>query len=141
MVNTQNKDRITNIVSDMEKYLSEIAGMRITKESLNDKMRFYAASMLLFSLINRSIDLGEEILSAFKLGMPSTYKDVFYILGREKLIGRETERAMSNLVRYRNLLSHEYSGITADNIIEAMKEIGGIEMFLHDMKKAAKRMV
>ena len=42
--------------------------------------------MLVFSLVNSAIDLGNEIISAKKLEMPQSYKEIFEILANNKLI-------------------------------------------------------
>jgi len=42
--------------------------------------------MVLFTILNRAIDLGEEIVLSKNLGMPSTYKDIFRLLLKNKTI-------------------------------------------------------
>jgi uncharacterized protein YutE (UPF0331/DUF86 family) len=39
--------------------------------------------------IQIAIDLGNEVIKAKKLGLPSTYKDVFRILAEKKLIAKD----------------------------------------------------
>jgi len=76
-------ERIGKIISDIERYFRdlELEGLNIKKvEDLEDRKDFYAISMVLFSILNRAIDLGDEIVMANNLGMPSTYKEIFRLL-------------------------------------------------------------
>jgi len=79
-------ERIGKIISDIEKYFRDLKELKIEKiEDLKDKRNFYALSMALFSILNRTIDLGSEIVIANNLGMPSTYRDIFSLLGKMDL--------------------------------------------------------
>lgn len=72
-------ERIGKIISDIERYFRdlELEGLNIKNvEDLEDRKDFYAISMVLFSILNRAIDLGDEIVMANNLGMPSTYKEI-----------------------------------------------------------------
>ncbi len=40
----------------------------------NDIKNFYIVSMILFALINRVIDLGDEIVTSGTPGVPGTYR-------------------------------------------------------------------
>ena len=70
------RERIVKIVSDLEKYFRDLEELKIEEiADIEAKMHFYALSMVLFSILNRTIDLGNEIVMANNLGMPSTYKE------------------------------------------------------------------
>ena len=74
-------DRIGNIVADVNRYFRDLEKLSITKEEdLKDIKTFYASSMVVFSIINRAIDLGEEIITTFDLGYPTKYREIFDIL-------------------------------------------------------------
>ena len=57
---TVDKERAAHIVADISRYMTDISAMKKTGINLEDKRDFYSLSMLLFSLTNRAIDLGEE---------------------------------------------------------------------------------
>jgi len=42
--------------------------------------------MVLFTILNRAIDLGEEIALSKNLGMPSPHKDIFRLLLKNQTI-------------------------------------------------------
>ena len=134
-------ERIGKIISDIERYFRdlELEGLNIKKvEDLEDRKDFYAISMVLFSILNRAIDLGDEIVMANNLGMPSTYKEIFRLLTRNEYIGKDMGEKLSNLVFYRNLLSHEYYDLTEEDVLEVFKKISIVKKFVERIKEVLK---
>jgi uncharacterized protein YutE (UPF0331/DUF86 family) len=134
-------ERIGKIISDIERYFRdlELEGLNIKNvEDLEDRKDFYAISMVLFSILNRAIDLGDEIVMANNLGMPSTYKEIFRLLTRNEFIGKDMGEDLSNLVFYRNLLSHEYYDLTEEDVFEVSKKISIVKNFVERIKEVIK---
>jgi uncharacterized protein YutE (UPF0331/DUF86 family) len=94
--------------------------------------------MILFSLLNRVIDLAQEIVVGKKLGMPSSYKDMFRILRERGFIDKESLGKMERLVELRNILSHEYYRVGSGEIFQAANDINIIKEFVQEMKKRMK---
>lgn len=66
-------ERISAIISDIGRYRNDLQDLSIGSPSdLHYKWTFYAASMILFALLNRTIDLGNEIVIAQGFGVPAT---------------------------------------------------------------------
>ena len=129
-------ERIGKIISDIEKYLRDLEELKIKKiEDLEDKRNFYALSMALFSALNRTIDLGSEIVMANNLGIPSTYRDIFKLLSKNEFIDKALEKELSRLVFYRNLLSHEYYDLTDKDIFDLLGRIVVIKQFVEKIKR------
>ena len=129
------EERIGNIVSDIHKYLKDLEEIGIHRiEDLEDKRNFYAASMILFSLLNRVFDLGSEMAIANSLGIPATYRDIFVLLKKNGFIQNDLSKEMIGLVTYRNLLSHEYHGLTGENLCDLIKKITFITQFVRLMQ-------
>jgi uncharacterized protein YutE (UPF0331/DUF86 family) len=129
-------ERIGKIISDIEKYLRDLEELDIKEvKDLADKKNFYATSMVLFSILNRTINLGEELVMANNLGMPSTYKEIFRLLVQNKLIDASLGQGLSNLVFYRNLLSHEYYELTEKDVLDVSSKINIVEEFVRRVKK------
>jgi uncharacterized protein YutE (UPF0331/DUF86 family) len=83
MVGSMKFDRVKigKIISDIERYFEDLKEVKIgRKEELERKDKFYTCSMLVFSIVNSAIDLGNEIISAKKLKMPHSYREIFEIL-------------------------------------------------------------
>ena len=75
-----NLDRIAGAVKDIEDYFKKLEsfkkGRSVIKED-EDPASFHASSMMCLSIINRTIDLGTEIIVNQEISMPSKYKDLF----------------------------------------------------------------
>jgi len=129
-------ERIGKIISDIEKYFRDLEELKIEKiEDLEDKRNFYALSMALFSILNRTIDLGSEIVIANNLGMPSTYRDIFGLLGKNGFIDKALEKELSHLIFYRNVLSHEYYDLTEEDVFDVFKRLNLIKQFVEKVKE------
>ena len=130
------KERLAKIIADLERYLGDVDKLGVkTSNDLNHPAKFYSLSMLIFSLINRAIDLGDEIVSAKKLGMPEKYRDIFHLLLKNKIIGLEMEKAFSGLVHVRNLIAHEYQSFTEKEVYSAYQKLPVIKQFIVVIKK------
>ena len=130
------KERIIAIIRDVERFFTDLKEENIAKEEdLYPKGKFYAVSMILFSLVNRAIDLGEEIISTKNYGFPSTYREVFGLLEKNKVIDKALYSDLSYLVYFRNLASHEYHTFTSTDVYKAYKKIGAIKKFIVIAKK------
>lgn len=133
-------ERIGTIFQDIRTYLQDLDSLNIhKKEDLCDKRNFYAASMILFSCLNRVIDLGNEVAMAHNLGIPSTYRDVFILLRKNGLIGNDLTKELIGFVTYRNLQSHEYHGITDEKLFNLIQKIPAIREFTGAMQDTIKK--
>ena len=70
---------------------------------LSDSRNFYAASMILFALLNRVLDLGSEVIIARGSGIPTTYREIFSLLEQEGIITHTLAQSMKHFVTCRNL--------------------------------------
>jgi uncharacterized protein YutE (UPF0331/DUF86 family) len=72
--------------------------------------------------IQIAIDLGNEVIKAKKLGLPSTYKDVFRILAEKKLIAKDLASELERLAGFRNALIHLYLDIDVREAYRMLKQ-------------------
>jgi len=129
------KVRITKILRDINRFFNDLDKMNVKSiDDLMDIEKFYAVSMILFALINRAIDLGDEIVASLDIGMPSKYTDIFYILRREGYISSDLTQNLIWLVNARNLLSHKYQDFDEEDVFNIMKKVQSIKEFLEIMK-------
>ena len=129
------KERITKIIKDIERLFADLedSDIRAVNE-LKNKEKFYSVSMMLFSIINRTIDFGDEIVASKNIGVPSTYKEIFLLLGKNKLIPSGLAKKLSELVYYRNLLSHEYYSVTEKDVFDIFNRIYVVKEFISKIK-------
>jgi len=79
-------ERIGSLSSDIGRSIEDLCGPGIrTKEDLSDKRNFYAVSMILFTLLNRVFDPGNEVCIAHNRGIPSTYREIFTLTEEKRV--------------------------------------------------------
>ena len=84
------REQVTKIIADIERYTKDLEELGISRrDDLEDRRNLYALSMLLFSIINRAIDLADEVVITNRLGMPSSYTEIFSLLSRKGFIDHE----------------------------------------------------
>lgn len=132
---TYDKVRITVLIEDIRKYFSDLEKTPVRNlADLQDTSNYYALSMILFQLINRAIDLGDELVSAENLGMPGTYKNIFQRLLKAKIISAGLYEELYKLVRIRNLIAHEYETLTEKDIYAAFHKVRAINQLIEIVK-------
>ena len=132
-------ERLTKIISDIHRYLDDLERIEIKDpRDLDDIRNFYAVSMILFTLINRVIDLGDEIVTSRNLGVPGTYREIFNLLERGKVIDKELASDLSNLVYQRNILAHEYHNLTEKDVFRTYRRVPVIRKFVERVKENIK---
>lgn len=134
-----NTERITKIYSDLDRFFTDLKEVKITQKSdLEDKLKFHAVSMMLFSILNRTIDLGEEIIVVKQLPLPDSHKSVFEILAKEKIIVKEEEEKLKFMVNFRNLIAHQYYAFDENDIYEVYSNLNIVTRFIDKSKKLFK---
>lgn len=130
-----NKERMTAIIADIEKYLKVLEELNVkTLDDLNEKKNFYSASMVLLTIFNRVIDLGQELVLAKKLGMPASYGEIFAILEKADIIRKKLFSGLREVVRLRNRLSHEYFTFTEKDVLEGLRKVGTVKEFVRAVR-------
>ncbi|MDO8553892.1 MAG: DUF86 domain-containing protein [Candidatus Micrarchaeota archaeon] len=132
------KERLALIINNIETNLQDADERFSKEESFTNKLLFDAGCMALFQALNRSIDLAEEVLVQKKLEVPAGYSDSFVILEKHKLIDKDTSEGMRKLVKYRNLISHEYYNITPKDVKKILGLITHADTFLDQVRKLIK---
>lgn len=133
-------DRIMTICADIDRFFDDfdkISGTDIPKE--NDPIRFHGISMVLFTILNLSFELGEEIIGYLHAGLPQTYRDIFQILKNRNLISSEIQDSMSSMVYYRNRLAHQYAGLNSEDLEIIIHNLDDVRTFIHLMKEFYKK--
>ena len=121
-------EQIGKIIADIEKYFRDIVHLKVENTNMTTE-QFYALSMILFTILNRTIDLGKEIIRGKKLGMPYSYKEIFQMLEKEKLISHSLSHELQWLAGQRNVLAHEYFDVTEKSIFAIYVRIKVIKEF------------
>jgi len=127
--------RLNIAIDEIAAYMKRIENMNLKTEKDIDDIRFDAASMVLFSMINKTIDLAEEVVKIRDLGVPTKYRDLLEFIRRGKIISEERERKIADLIILRNNFAHRYERITKKDLLKIIKDISEIKKFIEDIKK------
>ena len=128
-------ERLANILTDIKKYTIELESYKIKSvEDLKDSKTFFAASMVAFQIINRVFDLCDDLINSKNIGIPSTYRDIFWLLEKAKIINRESREKIWPIMKYRNLLAHEYGEMKDEDLLFIVQNSETINAFVKQLK-------
>jgi len=133
-------EKISIIIEDIDMYLKKLENINILSVGdLKEDIKFYASSMVVFSILNRTIDLGDEIVKNEKLGYPTEIKEIFVLLSNKKIISKETEIKLRDLVISRNKLAHRYGAIKTKDVFDLIKNMKYVKKFIEEILKYVNR--
>ncbi len=121
-------DRLSKI-REYLKHLKELGSLS-KEEFLSDYRNYGSAARTLQIAIEACLDIGHHIISRKELRRPKDYKDIFLILGDEKILPFDFSRSLVKMAKYRNRLVHLYWEITPEEIYNILQEpINDLEDF------------
>jgi len=122
---------LNDALEDWDKY------QHISIEELKDdrdKRNMVLHAMLVS--IQASIDIATYIIAQRGLEKPSTYRETFEILGREKIIPEELADELSDLAGFRNVLVHIYWGLNFDEVYGVLQnDLRTLKRFIKSIKE------
>ena len=129
--------RMSKAIAEIEQYIEEIRKYRITsvQDLKQDGKTRHATAMLLFAVLNRMSDIGEEIMVKEKLGMPNQYTDIMPSLAKANVINSEQADSLNKMMKKRNTLAHFYGEVTPNDVFILLEQLSSIEQFLTTIKK------
>ena len=88
------------------------------------------------NIINSSIDISKIILVAENIPLPDTYKELVASVSLVPGFNKERMKSLSEWVRFRNIIAHEYLDISWASIRKFILESDPLyESFLKDVKE------
>lgn len=132
-------ERINLIIDDVNIYIRKIEDMRLLSMDKIDDLHFDACSMNCFSLLNKLIDLSEEIIRGRGMGTPFKYRDLFDMLASAKIIDERLARDIGNMIILRNRFSHRYNVITEKELLNFVRKIGKVKMFVKCIEEEVRK--
>jgi len=124
--------RLASIISRIERHKEK--ALELVREDLSDYLVFNALAMECFQAVNSTIELGELLVSENNFGFPSTYREIFELLYKNKMISKETLDDMKKLVFFRNLIAHEYYAITEKELREMVELLSCVDELIENAK-------
>jgi len=132
-------ERINKMVRDIEMYFSELKSIGLTEENINSPEKFFSSSMIMFGILNRTLDLAQEIIAKNEWGMPSAYEEYFEMLGGKGIVDKNLSDELKRLVKDRNLFAHEYYNMERKKVISISKRIYFVKDFIERVKQVVKK--
>lgn len=130
------KERVARLLSDISRWTAELQSYHITDvRHLKDSKTYFAASMLSFQILNAVLDLCDEVITAKNLGVPSTYKDIFWLLERGGIITAAIRQQIWSIVKYRNMLAHEYGEVSEKDVLSIVQRLDTLQKFVSQLKR------
>lgn len=131
------RSKINVILEDLEKYLEEVESLLpVTTKVLEKNLeRKYSLAFLLEQIVNECINLGNHVISEKDLGTPTTFKDVFDLLTKGKLIPMKTANRMKELVEIRNIIAHRYGKFSNNELLEALDKRKSVKEFVERLMR------
>lgn len=131
------KERVIELISIINRDI-----LFIEKENISsvDKLKnntkdYYAVSMAIFTILNKIIELGEELIDSLNKNIyPKKYTEIPKILFEEKIINEELFKKMIDLIKYRNDIAHEYEQIYENEIYWCIQNLDSINEFIKIVK-------
>lgn len=129
-------ERIGKIIADIDRYQKELKDYSITSvNQLYDSKTYHATSMILFGILNRTLDLGSELISAEHLGAPASYRDIMLLLAKAGVMNIAEAERLNELIAKRNVLAHFYEDMAEKDVLALVKKIELITSFVTHVKK------
>lgn len=123
---------LNDALTDWENYQS--ISIEELKED-RDKRNMVLHAMLIS--IQASIDIATYIIAERGLEKPSTYRETFEILGKEKIIPEELADELSDLAGFRNVLVHIYWGLNLDEVYGILQnDLNTLKNFMKYVKES-----
>jgi uncharacterized protein YutE (UPF0331/DUF86 family) len=117
------------------KDLEEYEGLDFDTYSRNRKVR-RDVERISENIANATIDIGKVILAGEEIELPETYRDIFKKLVQIQIVSDELAESLSDLVRLRNILAHQYLDIKWEMINDfIIHGRNNVKSFLTLMKK------
>jgi len=129
--------KIAMAIADTENWFKDLEELKIKNTAdLEDTKNFHATSMISFSIINAAISIGEETIAIKRLGFPSSYREIFQLLEKNKAITKQTAKDLTELAVYRNMFAHQYWSFDKKDVWRAIKKLHTVKSFIKQIQKA-----
>jgi uncharacterized protein YutE (UPF0331/DUF86 family) len=125
-------NELTEALRDWERY----KGIVTLEELMNDRDKRNMVLHAMLVTIQACIDIGNHIIAERKLRRPATYSEAFEILVEEKVIPADLGQSLSDLARFRNVITHVYWRIDLRRVYDTLqKDLSNAKEYLKIVKE------
>ncbi|WP_456273471.1 DUF86 domain-containing protein [Bacillus sp. AK031] len=112
------REKIEEILKYMEKQLHLFQ----EKDSWKTDVEMLALERVCHTVIESILDTGNAMIDGFIMRDPGSYEDIIDILLDEKVITKEMEVSLKNVISYRKMVVQEYTQINHEAVAKSMSE-------------------
>ncbi len=118
----------------LARYRREVSRERLLGDVDTQNMVLFA----LYRALQGAIDLGQHLIVERGLPAPSTYREVFRVLGEAGMIDPPLAHALEAWGGLRNIIAHQYGALDFERVSTALHdELGDLEAFAAKMAAIA----
>ena len=128
-------ERINKMVDDIGRFFRELDKFGYNEKTIADSEKMHASAMVIFGIMNRAIDLAEEVAVKNDLPMPATYSDCFPALAKAGLLDKKIAIKLEKLIKQRNLFAHHYYDSAPKSVLKVLREVYIVKDFVEKIKK------
>jgi uncharacterized protein YutE (UPF0331/DUF86 family) len=111
-------------------YLSDLAS-RSDDELRSDFAIMGGVQHYLLLAIETLVDLGSHVISSEGYEPPTSYSDVFRVLGQEGVVSPELAERLMAMARFRNVLVHLYAEVDEQRVLQILRgSLGDLDDFV-----------
>jgi len=136
-----NERIVTNRISKLREYLKVLKELQKAsfEEFVSNPRIRYSAERCLHLAIECAISIGNHIISALQLRKPEEYHEIALILEENGVIPREFAEEFVKMIRFRNILVHDYVGLDVSRVYTFLQErLADFELFIECITKFLK---
>jgi len=127
-------DIVASRLKLLAEYVDELHGYQIQALSFHtyqdNKMLRRAVERSLQVAVEACLDIGRRIIAVEGFRYPETNQDVFRILAEEKVLPADLLPTLLEMVRFRNLIVHDYARIDDARVYGILKKrLGDFDAF------------
>ncbi|EDL63418.1 type VII toxin-antitoxin system HepT family RNase toxin [Bacillus sp. SG-1] len=112
------REKIEEILIYMEKQLDLFQ----SQEEWNSRVEQLALERIAHTLIESILDTGNAMIDGFIMRDPGSYEDIIDILLDEKVITKEMELSLKNVIGFRKMVVQEYTQIDHEAVVKSLKD-------------------
>lgn len=125
--------KLLNSLSRFERHMVGVE--KLKGENISDYLVYTALTMECFQAVNSHIEIGEQLVAKNKLGIPSSYGEVFRLLHTAGILDDKDFERARRLVFLRNLIAHEYYRVTEKELLEMAELLLAMREFVEKIRK------
>ena len=132
-------ERINKIIDDIGRFFRDLESFGYSEKTIADSEKMHARAMVIFGIMNRAIDLAEEVAVKNDVPMPSSYSECFPALAKAGLLEKKLAVELGGVIRQRNLFAHHYYDSEPKKVLKILREVYIVKEFVERIKKLVRK--